>query len=79
MIFYDLTFGMILFLKALAKEDTDAAVQSILYRENYIMKVRIGYKVCLKYFFIFNVLFIKEFWVKFKVLGNKESRTKSTY
>ncbi|XP_076798270.1 protein FAM228B isoform X6 [Arvicanthis niloticus] len=26
------------FMEALAKEDTDAAVQSILYRENYIMK-----------------------------------------
>ncbi|XP_031212524.1 protein FAM228B isoform X4 [Mastomys coucha] len=27
------------FMEALAKEDSDAAVQSILYRENYIMKV----------------------------------------
>lgn len=49
------------FMEALAKEDTDAAVQSILYRENYIMKVRIGYKMHLKYFFTFNVVFTQEF------------------
>lgn len=55
--FQDLTFGLILFFQALAKEDTDAAVQSILYRENYVMKVRISYKMHLRFFFHFQCSF----------------------